>query len=80
MVRHHCNIIAGVAYQDNLTKEILMLIPFEFEPVYVINNTEVTRAKVPGGWMVTILVNTPRGTACFSTTFLSDPDHAWRVK
>ncbi len=57
-----------------------MLLPFEFETIYSLNATEVTRSKVPGGWMVNILVNSPRGTACFSTTFVVDPEHKWEVK
>lgn len=57
-----------------------MKIPFEFEEIYSTNQTQVTRNKVPGGWMVNILVNAPHGNAVFTTTFIVDPNHEWSVK
>lgn len=53
---------------------------FDFEQIYSNNVTQVTRSQVPGGWLVNILVNAPRGQACMTTTFINDPEWLWQWK
>ena len=55
-----------------------MLIPFVFEEVCNTATASVTRAKVPGGWLVTIIVSTRGGTPV-TTTFISDPEWSWSL-
>lgn len=56
------------------------MLPFKFEEIEMTPTTQVTRAQVPGGWLITILVNAPHGAACLTTTFVYDPEWRWEVK
>jgi hypothetical protein len=40
----------------------------------------VTRAQVPGGWLVQLYVNTPQGGAAAGLTFVPDADHKWNMQ
>ena len=35
------------------------------------------RAKVPGGWLVKVMLNSFKPNAAVSLTFYPDPDHSW---
>jgi hypothetical protein len=55
-----------------------MQIPFKPETIFTNSTTEVMRAKVPGGWLVNIVVN-GRNSFEFTTSFIADPEWQWEV-
>lgn len=57
-----------------------MVLPFEFEDVKETTTATVTRAKVYGGWVVTIIVMPVRGSTMMTTTFVADSEWAWELK
>lgn len=57
-----------------------MLIPFVFEDIATTQTTQVSRAKVAGGWLVYTVMNSPRGTTNLTCNFVKDPLWTWSVK
>ncbi len=57
-----------------------MRLPYEFEQICVTDTAQVTRAKVPGGWIVYTIVNSPRGSTSLTSDFISDPEWEWEIK
>ncbi len=55
-----------------------MQIPFNPETIFSSSTTEVTRSKVPGGWLVTVVIN-GRNSFEFTTNFIIDPEWKWEV-
>jgi hypothetical protein len=51
---------------------------FEFEEIADYPNSTVTRAKVPGGWLVSIVMS-GRGGFEFTTNFVADPEWNWKI-
>ncbi len=56
-----------------------MLMPFEFERIASTSTTEVSRAKVPGGWIVYTLTNAPHSNSLLTSIFVAEPEHLWEI-
>lgn len=56
-----------------------MQLPFEFEEICLTSTAQVSRAKVPGGWLVYVILNSPRGVSNFTSNFIEDAEHKWEA-
>jgi hypothetical protein len=53
------------------------MIPFAWEEVNNTSTASTARAKVPGGWLVNVILN--GRTTMMSTTFVADPEWSWEI-
>ena len=47
------------------------------EPRYEFGNATIYRAKVPGGWLITMFYSSGHSDFGITNTFMPDPDYRW---
>jgi hypothetical protein len=65
--------MAMVESQTKLSWEKLAIA----EPKHEFTYSTVLRAKVPGGWILTVFYTSGHQDGGVATTFVPDPEHAW---